>query len=329
MSARKPASRRAAPRQSKVSKAPPVAVPVSPRTAWRLILGSIAALGGTAAIVWAVAAGLPRQATLGLATASSEAGFVVRQVEIDGATNQPRLSIYREVLDGGSDSMLLADLDSMRARLVALPWVKDASIARRWPDRLVIRIEERRPAAIWQYKGRLRLIDAEGAVLPAPDLAKFAALPLLVGADARLQAPGLLKIVAAQPELAKEMEAALWVGQRRWDIRMKSGETISLPEGPAAEAAFLRFADIHRETPLLGRGFVRFDLRLPDKMVVRVAGEPGQPVKPRPEPRSPQPAPPPMASPQAPAAALPQATPPAPPAQTAFHAAETTQEVKI
>jgi cell division protein FtsQ len=328
MSARKPASRRAAPRQSTVSKAPPVAVPVSPRTAWRLIIGSLAALGGTAAIVWAVAAGLPRQATLGLATASSEVGFVVRQVEIDGALNQPRLSIYREVLDGGSDSMLLADLDAMRERLVALPWVKDASIARRWPDRLVIRIEERKPAAIWQYKGRLRLIDAEGAVLPAPDLAKFAALPLLVGADARLQAPGLLKIVAAQPELAKEMEAALWVGQRRWDIRMKSGETISLPEGPAAEAAFLRFADIHRETPLLGRGFVRFDLRLPDKMVVRVAGEPGQPVKPRPVPRSPQPAPP-MASPQAPAAALPQATPPALPAQTAFHAAETTQEVKI
>jgi cell division protein FtsQ len=325
MSARKAAPRRAAPRQSTVSKAPPVAVPVSPRTAWRLIVGSIAGLAGMAAIVWAVAAGLPRQATLGLATASSEAGFVVRQVEIDGATNQPRLSIYREVLDGGSDSMLLADLDAMRGRLVALPWVKDASISRRWPDRLHIRIEERRPAAIWQHKGRLRLIDAEGAVLPAPDLAKFAALPLLVGADARLQAPGLLKIVAAQPELAREMEAALWVGQRRWDIRMKSGETISLPEGPAAEAAFLRFAAMHRETPLLGRGFVRFDLRLPDKMVVRVGGEPGQPVKPRPQPAPPAATPAPQPQANAPIAAA----EPARPAQTAFDLADKPREVTI
>lgn len=324
MSARKPAPKRRAP-----PKAPqPVALPVAPKTAWRLIVGSIAGLGGVAALVWAVAAGLPRQATLGLATASSEAGFVVRQVEIDGAVNQPRLSIYREVLDGGSDSMLLADLDAMRERLVALPWVKDASIARRWPDRLVIRIEERKPAAIWQFKGRLRLIDAEGAVLPAPDLARFSALPLLVGADARLQAPGLLKIVAAQPELAKEMEAALWVGQRRWDIRMKSGETISLPEGPAAEAAFLRFADIHRETPLLGRGFVRFDLRLPDKMVVRVAGEPGQPVKPRPQPAPPQAQPqPPAAQPQGnPAISNP---PVSRPAQTALRVAQPLQEVNI
>lgn len=324
MSARKAPARRHAP-----PRAPqPVALPVAPKTAWRLIVGSIAALGATAAVVWAVAAGLPRQATLGIATASSEAGFVVRQVEIDGAMNQPRLSIYREVLDGGSDSMLLADLDAMRERLVALPWVKDANIQRRWPDRLHIHIEERKPAALWQHKGRLRLIDAEGTVLPTPDLSRFAALPLLVGAEARLQAPGLLKIVAGHPELANQMEAALWVGQRRWDIRMKSGETISLPEGPAAEAAFLRFADLNRATPLLNRGFVRFDLRLPDKMVVRVAGEPGQPVKPRPEPKlQPQQVQPPSALPQgnAPASAL-----PAPgPAQTALRRAETIQEVTI
>jgi cell division protein FtsQ len=321
MSTRKPASRRRAP-----AKAPqPVALPVAPKTAWRLIVGSIAGLGGVAAIVWAVAAGLPRQATLGLATASSEAGFVVRQVEIEGATNQPRLSIYREVLDGGSDSMLLADLDAMRARLVELPWVKDASIQRRWPDRLHIRIEERKPAALWQYRGRLRLIDADGVVLPAPDLAQFAALPLLVGEEARLNAPGLLRIVARQPELADEMEAALWVGQRRWDIRMKSGETISLPEGPAAEAAFLRFAELNRQTPLLGRGFVRFDLRLPDKMVVRVAGEPGQPVKPRPQPAPPATAPSPQQQGNAPIAGA----EPARPAQTAFHLARNPQEVNI
>jgi cell division protein FtsQ len=115
------------------------------------------------------------------------------------------------------------------------------------------------------------------------------------------------------------MEAALWVGKRRWDLRMKSGETISLPEGPAAEAALMRFADMNRQTPLLGRGFVRFDLRLPDKMVVRVGGEPGQPVKPRPEP-SPPAAPPVAAAP---------ATPESQPMQTARLAAPKPQEATI
>jgi cell division protein FtsQ len=280
-----------------VVKPAPVAVPVSPRTAWKLILGGFGVLGASAALVWAVAAGLPRAATMGLATASSEAGFVVRQVEIEGARNQPRLSIYREVLEGGSDSMLLADLPAMRDRLVALPWVKEARIQRRWPDRLRITVIERKPAALWQYQGRLRLIDSDGVVLPADGLAPYAKLPLLVGGGARVQAPGLLKMVSAHPRLSDEMEAALWVGQRRWDLRMKSGETISLPEGPAAEAALMRFADIDRATPLLGRGFVRFDLRLPDKMVVRVDGEPGQPVKPRPVPKAPEATTPPAQTP--------------------------------
>lgn len=293
MSARKPRP------QSAPRKAPaqPVAIPVAPRTAWRLILGSVVLLGGAAAIVWAVAAGLPRNATMGVATAASSAGFVVRQVEIEGARNQPRLSIYRELLQGGSDSMLLADLDEMRGRLVALPWVKDAEIQRRWPDRLHITVIERKPAALWQWQGRIRLIDAEGQVLPASDLAPFAQLPLLVGERARLQAPAILKIIASRPDLSGDVQAAVWVGDRRWDVRMKSGETISLPEGAAAAASWLRFADLNTQSPLLGRGFVRFDFRIPDKMVVRVETDPGQTVKPRanPQPAQPQPAQPPAA----------------------------------
>ena len=311
--ARKPAPRRQ-------SAPAPVRLPFTPRTAWKLIAGSVALMGTAAAVTWGLAARVPEKTLLAVATTGSEAGFVVRQVEITGAVNQPRLSIYRELLEGGSDAMLLTDLTAMRARLKALPWVKDVSIARRWPDRLEVRVTERKPAALWQRHGSIRLIDAEGVVLPADDLAQFPNLPLLVGAGARDEAAGLLLLVAAHPELARDMEAALWVGQRRWDMRMKSGETISLPEGHAAQTALARFADIHRQTPLLGRGFVRFDLRVADKMVVRVGGEPGAVAKPRPEPK------PPAAS--APAAPMPGAVrPQAQPMQTALVAPQRTEVV--
>jgi len=286
-------SRRAPVRQSNAGRAAPVALPLAPQMMWRLLIGGFAILGATAAVVWAIAAKVPEQATMALATTTSNAGFVVRQVDITGTVNQPKLSIYREVLQGGSDSMLLADLPAMRERLIALPWVRDANVHRRWPDRLEVRIIERKPAAVWQHQGRLRLIDADGVVLPAVDLADFGQLPLLVGANAQEQAPAVLKLVASQPGIASDIEAAVWIGQRRWDLRMKSGETISLPEGPAAQAALMRFAEIHRETPLLGRGFVRFDLRIPEKMVVRVSSEAGGVAKPNPvKPRSaPVPAP--------------------------------------
>lgn len=313
-------SRKPAPRRKPSAPAKPVALPVAPRTAWKLILGSVAVLGAAAVVTWGVAARLPEKTLLAAANTGSQAGFVVRQVEITGAINQPRLSIYREILEGGSDSMLLTDLQAMRTRLQALPWVKTVSIARRWPDRLEVRVTERAPAALWQQHGRIRLIDAEGILLPADDLSQFPNLPLVVGAGAKDEAAGLLKLVAAHPELAKDMQAALWIGQRRWDMRMKSGETISLPEGKAAAAALMRFAEIHRDTPLLGRGFVRFDLRVADKMVVRVGGDPGSVAKPRPEPR------PPVAS--APASPLPGGVPPqVQPMQTAQLALRVTEMV--
>ena len=92
-----------------------VKLPVAPRTAWRLIAGSLGVLGLAAFGTWAIAARVPEKTLLAVATTGSEAGFVVRQVEITGAVNQPRLSIYRELLEGGSDAMLLTDLPAMRA----------------------------------------------------------------------------------------------------------------------------------------------------------------------------------------------------------------------
>lgn len=281
--------------------AKPVAVPVAPRTAWRLIGSVLTVLVIGGAVTWAIAARVPEKAMMAAATTGSAAGFSVRQVDISGATHQPRLSIYREVLHGGSDSMWLIDLGDTRARLQELPWVKDVSIQRRWPDRLDVRVTERRPAALWQQHGHMKLIDAEGAVLPVDDLVPFSGLPLVVGAGARHEAAGLLHLMAAEPKIAGQMESAQWIGGRRWDVRLKSGETLSLPEGPAARAALARFAEINRTTPLLGRGFVRIDMRIPDKMVVRVGGEPGAVARPRPELRPPEPRPPVAVVPQAPA----------------------------
>ncbi len=247
-----------------------VLVPMSPQRLWRLIAAGFATLLLVAAGLWAYAAGLPRHAAMAAATAGAKAGFTVRQVDVEGASNQSRLSIYRELLTGGSDSMFLVDLPAARQRLLALPWIEDASVARRWPDRLEVRLRERRPAALWQVHGRIRLIDRTGEILPVDDLAAWHNLPLLVGAEARHEAGNLVRLINAHPEIARQLKGAQWLGQGRWDLRMLSGETISLPRGDQAAAALAAFARENQHQQLLGRGFVRFDLRIPDKMVVQV-----------------------------------------------------------
>jgi len=71
------------------------------------------------------------------------------------------------------------------------------------------------------------------------------------------------------------LTGATWIGGRRWDIRFKTGETLSLPEGAApALAALKRFMDMNTRRNLLGGNFLRFDMRIEGKMIVQLRNAP-------------------------------------------------------
>jgi cell division protein FtsQ len=271
----KPAKKKPVKRSARAAE-PSVRLPIAPRRVRRWIGTSIAvmlAIGGIATL-WLMQ--LPQQAWFETARRVGEAGFEVRHVEVTGLKHMAKLPVYGAALNGATNSMLLVDLDDIRARLQTLPWVADASVARRLPDTLVIDIVERKPLAIWQHRRRLAVIDREGHILDTKRLDRFASLPLIVGPYANLQAHPLMTMLADFPEVQQRVDSAIWIGDRRWDLRLKSGETLALPEGYAAATGALRqFVKMEQENGLLDRGFVRFDLRLPDRMVVRISGEPG------------------------------------------------------
>ena len=265
-----------------VKRAKPVAmvrVPMAPRRLIRHGVTATVVLALAAAIGAAIYAGLPGRAWQATARAASRAGFEVRHVEVHGIATGPRLSVIAATLEGPTNSMLLVDLNAARTRLRALPWVADASVARRLPDTMIVDVIERRPVALWQFRHRLAVIDRTGVPLTADRLDRFATLPLIVGADANLHVGELLTLLTAAPRLAATIDAATLVGTRRWDLRFRSGETLALPEGEAAATALSGFDAADRKTGLLGHGYVRFDLRQPGQMTVRVAA-PIKPVKP-------------------------------------------------
>jgi cell division protein FtsQ len=72
------------------------------------------------------------------------------------------------------------------------------------------------------------------------------------------------------PALKPKVRAATWVGNRRWDLLFDTGETLSLPEGTDEAAQALRlFAERDGTLRLLGKGWLKFDMRNPDRMVMR------------------------------------------------------------
>jgi cell division protein FtsQ len=220
------------------------------------------------------------------------AGFTVSGYQIVGLTHMSRAPIDAVVTDelrraadeAGTDKapQALVDASAIRQRLLQFGWIKDARILRRLPDTLVIDIVERKPAALWQSQGELALIDSDGVVLDRVPVDRMPDLPLLIGPGANGQAQELASLMADVPTLKPQLASATWVGGRRWDLNFQSGETVALPEGDAAaRQALIKFARADKQSSLLGHGMLRFDLRVPGKMIVRLP----HPIEPAPPPK--------------------------------------------
>ena len=247
--------------------------------------GFVVLMAGAAAI----ALDLPAKAALSAGEAVGSAGFRVDGYQIVGLSHMDRKLVDAVVIDElrraaepegvSKPAQPLVDVARIRERLLAFGWVKDARVSRRLPDTLVIDIVERTPTALWQDKQKLALIDGEGVVLDRVPVDKMPDLPLVIGAGANSKAGQLKTIMAAAPAMQAQLASATWVGGRRWDLTFQSGETVALPEGERpAKDALARFAKMDRSAGLLGRGLVRFDLRLPGKMIVRLPRSPGEPI---------------------------------------------------
>jgi len=245
-------------------------------------------------VVVLVALDIPAKAERMAGNATGRAGFTVSGYQIVGLNHMDRRLIDAVVTDelrraadeAGTSKppQALVNVVAIRDRLLRFGWVKDARVSRRLPDILVIDIVERTPAALWQSSGQLALIDSEGVVLDRVPVDKMPDLPLLIGPGANGQEEELDRLMAQVPTLKPQLASATWVGGRRWDLNFQSGETIALPEGEkAAGQALTRFAKLDKSSGLLGRGIVRFDLRIPDKMIVRLPRAPGEPITPEPQ----------------------------------------------
>lgn len=256
--------------------APPSALPEAVRRlSWWIFFGMMIALAG--ALLWALQ--IPQMVGGTLGESVGEMGFAMKRVEIKGANHIRQLDVYNIAFDQPSSAMPLVDLEATRQRLLRFGWVRDARVSRRLPDTLVVDIVERRPAAIWQNNQKLALIDMEGVVLEAVRLDAMPDLPLLIGPAANLHAAELARLIQAAPNLKPAMAGASWVGGRRWDLRFQTGEVLALPEGEAqARKALAKFANIDQNVQLLGKGYVRVDMRDPKRMLIRLPGDPGSTV---------------------------------------------------
>jgi len=199
-------------------------------------------------------------------------GLVVADIQAIGRSHTGGEDLLRALGVGGKTPILGVDLVDAKRRVESLPWVAHAEVERQLPHTLRIVISERVPVAISQTGGRSVLIDATGTEI-VPVATHTAGLPIVTGRGAPENVADLLAELAPFPEIAARVRAAIRVGDRRWDLKLdavEGGIEVRLPETGSA-AAWGRLAELDRKHRLLSRDVALIDLRLPDRMVVRLA----------------------------------------------------------
>jgi cell division protein FtsQ len=242
-----------------------------------LIGAAVALLLGLALYAWR--GGLVGQAAMLVAEAHHEAilltgrlGLRVDEVFVEGRTETAADQVLAAIGARRGTPILAVDPMQAKTRLEQLPWVRAAAVERRLPDAIHVRIFERQPLALWQYRKRMVLIDRDGTEIRGADIRRFARLPLVVGDDAPRHASALLALLATEPDLQRRVSAAIRVAGRRWNLRLDNGIDVQLPENNAG-AAWMRLAELEREQRVLASKVSLIDLRLADRMIVRVVRE--------------------------------------------------------
>ena len=202
----------------------------------------------------------------------NSAGFRITTVAINGRRQLSQDEILAIGGVNGRSSLLFLDAAAVRDKLKANPWISDATVQKLYPGQLRIDIVERSAFALWQQDGRLSVIADDGAVLEPYVSRRFLSLPLVVGKGAETRARDFLALLARYPQVRSVTKAAIFVGERRWNLRLKDGLDVRLPENDVGNA-LAALSTLDKQDHLFSRDIVAIDMRLPDRLTVQLSDD--------------------------------------------------------
>ena len=204
-----------------------------------------------------------------LADVAANAGFGVSAITIEGLRDTREGDVLDYLAVTPTTSLVGFDIDAARERVLALPWVKEASVRRVYPDTLFVEIEEHAPFARMLQRGRIHLVTVEGEEITDEITDVHAGLPLVVGEGSPGQATEFFGHLAARPHVLSSVVALERVGNRRWTLHMREDVQVHLPES-GVDSALMRLEEMMRRYAVLERAVAEIDLRLPDQLVVQL-----------------------------------------------------------
>jgi cell division protein FtsQ len=92
----------------------------------------------------------------------------------------------------------------------------------------------------------------------------------VVGRGAAARAKEILTLLDRYPDLRDQVRASVLIGERRWNLRLRNGLDVRLPE-TEVEPALAALVALDKDKKLITRDIVAIDLRLPDRVTVQLS----------------------------------------------------------
>ena len=194
-------------------------------------------------------------------------GFSLQNVFVEGRKNTRVEEILHNMQVKKGMPILNLDTDAILKNIKNLPWVKEGLIKRKLPSSIFVYLEEKRPIEFWISADEFWLIDEWGDVINTKEIDGYNGLILISGIDAPRFVTNLIQIINLVPNLAKNVKAATRVGARRWDVFLKDGTKIMLPESGTL-TAWVRLGEIFNKN-IIFRETNLVDLRIRDRIILR------------------------------------------------------------
>ena len=203
--------------------------------------------------------------------AAAHPAFAIQRVVVTGELiHADPAHIAAVVHQGLRGTFFTLDLAAARDALQKVPWVRQVSVRRQWPGRLVIAVEEHEPLARWNDDS---LVNIRGEVFEA----EFGEeLPDFYGPDGSAAdiAARYREFSAQLATLRLTIDTLSRSARGAWEVKLEDGMTIALGREQVGErwARWMQVSERYRDRIAQGGQLAAIDMRYANGFAARIVG---------------------------------------------------------
>jgi cell division protein FtsQ len=196
--------------------------------------------------------------------------FLITLVTIDGASDELTVDIQEILPIDLPVSQFALNVHELQAKLEELDPIQSVDVRLKAGGLLSIDVVERTPAIVWRFASGAELLARDGHRVSAVASAALRSdLPQVAGEGAQNHIPEALRLFNAARPLGARVMGLERIGERRWDVVLRGGIRIMLPED-APRLALDRAIALHAAQDVLNRDISALDFRNGQRPVLRM-----------------------------------------------------------